>query len=127
MALNGLRLRLRNLAFKNAKMSDPDFPFQEVTLKDGRILEVSPSLKVGAVCLLKDNAPLQMGLYELTDGTKVSIGVGGVIGLIQRPEKKKAPVSKVQPFTRPVKMAFESDEIQNRIKAMEDLIFSDGK
>lgn len=63
----------------------------EATLKDGTVVTVD-KLEVGGVVKIGD-APAPAGVHELADGTKITVGEGGVIESV---EPAMAPVEEMQ-------------------------------
>lgn len=90
---NNLMTELKDLwsKFKEKFLGDvPEKLSQEVTLKDGTVVEVD-KLEVGGIALV-GGAPAPAGVHELMDGTKITVGEGGVIEAVeaamsQEPEK----------------------------------------
>ena len=77
----------------NPELQSPAAPVQltEATLKDGTVVTVD-KLEVGGVVKIGD-APAPAGVHELSDGTKITVGEGGVIESV---EKDEAPVEEMQ-------------------------------
>ena len=77
----------------NPEVQSPAAPVQltEATLKDGTVVTVD-KLEVGGVVKIGD-APAPAGVHELSDGTKITVGEGGVIESF---EKDEAPVEEMQ-------------------------------
>lgn len=77
----------------NPEVQSPAAPVQltEATLKDGTVVTVD-KLEVGGVVKIGD-APAPAGVHELSDGTKITVGEGGVIEAV---EKEEAPVEEMQ-------------------------------
>lgn len=77
----------------NPEVQSPAAPVQltEATLKDGTVVTVD-KLEVGGVVKIGD-APAPAGVHELSDGTKITVGEGGVIESV---EKEEAPVEEMQ-------------------------------
>ena len=59
----------------------PDKLGNDSTLKDGTVVTID-RLEVGGVVMIGD-APAPAGVHELSDGTKVTVGEGGVITLVE--------------------------------------------
>ena len=77
----------------NPEVQSPAAPVQltEATLKDGTVVTVD-KLEVGGVVKIGD-APAPAGVHELSDGTKITVGEGGVIEAV---EKEEAPSEEMQ-------------------------------
>lgn len=77
----------------NPEVQSPAAPVQltEATLKDGTVVTVD-KLEVGGVVKIGDT-PAPAGVHELSDGTKITVGEGGVIESV---EKDEAPVEEMQ-------------------------------
>jgi len=77
----------------NPEVQSPAAPVQltEATLKDGTVVTVD-KLEVGGVVKIGD-APAHAGVHELSDGTKITVGEGGVIEAV---EKEEAPDEEMQ-------------------------------
>jgi len=77
----------------NQEVQSPAAPVQltEATLKDGTVVTVD-KLEVGGVVKIGDT-PAPAGVHELSDGTKITVGEGGVIESV---EKDEAPVEEMQ-------------------------------
>ena len=77
----------------NPEVQSPAAPVQltEATLKDGTVVTVD-KLEVGGVVKIGD-APAPAGVHELSDGTKITVGEGGVIEAV---EKEEAPEEEMQ-------------------------------
>ena len=77
----------------NPEVQSPAAPVQltEATLKDGTVVTVD-KLEVGGVVKIGD-APAPAGVHELSDGTKITVGEGGVIESV---EKEEAPEEEMQ-------------------------------
>ena len=77
----------------NPEVQSPAAPVQltEATLKDGTVVTVD-KLEVGGVVKIGD-APAPAGVHELSDGTKITVGEGGVIESV---EKDEAPEEEMQ-------------------------------
>lgn len=92
---NNLMSELKDLwaKFKDKFLGETPAPeklSQEVTLKDGTVVEVD-KLEVGGIALI-GGAPATAGVHELMDGTKITVAEGGVIEAVeaamsQEPEK----------------------------------------
>lgn len=76
----------------NQEVQSPAAPVQltEATLKDGTVVTVD-KLEVGGVVKIGDT-PAPAGVHELSDGTKITVGEGGVIESV---EKDEAPVEEI--------------------------------
>lgn len=77
----------------NPEVQSPAAQLQltEATLKDGTVVTVD-KLEVGGVVKIGD-APAPAGVHELSDGTKITVGEGGVIESV---EKDEAPDEEMQ-------------------------------
>lgn len=77
----------------NPEVQSPAAQLQltEATLKDGTVVTVD-KLEVGGVVKIGD-APAPAGVHELSDGTKITVGEGGVIEAV---EKEEAPSEEMQ-------------------------------
>jgi len=55
---------------------------QEIKLKDGSVIMVEPGLEIGATVMNAENLPVDNGMYELEDGSKINVEAGLIIEVL---------------------------------------------